>query len=183
MKVQIEFNPQMVSAYRLIGYENRILAARDFNDDTKDAGEIGAGHTVTALYEVVPIGVESDSQLEIPEVDDLKYQKKSIPSEDASGGELLTLKLRYKQPDGDQSKLLTFPVKDSDQSYAQSSRDYRFAASVASFGMMLRNSKYKGNATWDSVLELATEGTRDTNDAYRTEFIEMINKAKSLSGE
>ena len=183
VKIQVEFNPQQVSAYRLIGYENRILAARDFNDDTKDAGEIGAGHTVTALYEIVPVGTKSDAQSKITPVDDLKYQKKLAPTEDASSGELLTLKLRYKQPDGDTSKLLTFPVKDSERSYAQSSQDYRFAASVASFGMLLRNSQHKGSATWDSVLELATEGTRDSEDVYRAEFIEMIKKAKSLSGE
>ncbi|MCA9215375.1 MAG: von Willebrand factor type A domain-containing protein [Planctomycetales bacterium] len=179
VKIQVEFNPQAVSAYRLIGYENRMLAARDFNDDTKDAGEIGAGHTVTALYEVVPAGVSDTT--EIPAVDDLKYQKKLVPSEDASSGELLTLKLRYKQPDGDTSKLLTFPVNDSDASYAQSSKDYRFAASVASFGMLLRDSKYKGNATFDSVLELAAEGSRDSDDPYRAEFIEMVKKAKSIA--
>ena len=181
VKVQIEFNPLMVSSYRLIGYENRVLAAQDFNDDTKDAGEIGAGHTVTALYEIVPVGTKSD--VASPPVDDLKYQKAPAPTDDASSGELLTLKLRYKQPDGDTSKLLVFPVKDDEKSYAQSSKDYRFAASVASFGMLLRDSKYKGNASWDSVLELAIEGARDSDNTYRAEFIEMVKKAKMLSGE
>lgn len=183
VKIQIEFNPREVVAYRLIGYENRILAAQDFNDDGKDAGEIGAGHTVTALYEVVPTGVDSD--INPAPVDDLKYQRKNeiVASEDASSGELLTLKLRYKQPDGDTSKLLTFPVTDEQRSFGQSSQDYRFAASVASFGMLLRNSKYRGEANWDSVLELAVEGSRDSNDSYRSEFIEMVKRAKSICGE
>ncbi|MEZ6120579.1 MAG: VWA domain-containing protein [Pirellulaceae bacterium] len=181
VKIQIEFNPQEVSAYRLIGYENRILAAQDFNDDTKDAGEIGAGHTVTALYEIIPAGAHSD--VNVPPIDELKYQQKPAPAPAATdSGELLTLKIRYKQPDGDTSKLLSFPITDSGKDYAQSSTDYRFAAAVASFGMMLRDSKFKGNATWDSVLELAVEGSRNIDDVYRTEFVELVKQAKTLAG-
>ncbi|MCB1797134.1 MAG: DUF3520 domain-containing protein, partial [Candidatus Competibacteraceae bacterium] len=112
VKIQIEFNPSEVSAYRLIGYENRILAAQDFNDDTKDAGEIGAGHTVTALYEIIPAG--ADSEVNVPPIDELKYQQKPAPAAAATdSGELLTLKIRYKQPDGDTSKLLSFPITDN----------------------------------------------------------------------
>src|SRR5690606_29125283 len=172
VKIQVEFNPARVQAYRLIGYENRILTAQDFNDDTKDAGEIGAGHTVTALYELVPPG----TAFEGPSVDPLKYQQTSPVAaapglnesfryagageltEAAKSGELFTLKLRYKAPDGDTSKLLSFPVKDSGNSVAEASRDFKFASAVAGFGMMLRGSRYKGDITYDKVMALAEEG-------------------------
>ena len=154
VKIQIEFNPLQVSAYRLIGYENRLLRQEDFNDDTKDAGEIGAGHTVTALYEIVPAG----KGLQIPGVDPLKYQTPMGTTDVAQSGELLTLKFRYKQPDGETSRLLEFPVRDGDRAYSQASQDFKFAAAVASFGMILRESPYKGNGTLAAVLELAEEG-------------------------
>ncbi len=176
VKIQIEFNPTKVGAYRLIGYENRILAAEDFNDDTKDAGEIGAGHTVTALYELVPAG----EPIDLPEVDPLRYQRVVTPTRAAGSGELLTLKLRYKEPDGDTSSLLEFSVFDSGNSYSQASLDFKFAASVASFGMILRDSEHKGAATFDSVLELGEEGVGDDPYGYRTEFLELVRKAKSL---
>lgn len=187
VKVQIEFNPARVEAYRLIGYENRVLAAQDFNDDKKDAGEIGAGHTVTALYEVMPVGITAvDVNIGLPPaIDPLKYQKpqpkpKLQPSEASKANELLTLKLRYKQPDGDESKLIERPVKNDVKDYAKASVDFKFAAAVASFGMQLRDSQYRGTATLDAVLELAQEGIGRDDGGYRREFIELVRKAKEL---
>jgi Ca-activated chloride channel homolog len=176
VKIQVEFNPALVGAYRLIGYENRILRAEDFNDDTKDAGEIGAGHTVTALYEVVPAGKEGA----LPGVDALKYQKPVDTTRQSKSGELLNLKLRYKEPDADTSKLLQFPVTDRGTSLAQASRDFKFASAVAALGMILRDSPYKGNATLGSVLELAEAGKGDDKQGYRAEFIELTRQARDL---
>jgi len=176
VKIQVEFNPAEVAAYRLIGYENRLLAAEDFNDDTKDAGEIGAGHTVTALYEIVPMGVEID----LPSVDELKYQRPTNPRRGAASPELLTLKLRYKQPDGDTSKLLTFPITDEDHDYASASDDFKFAAAVAAYGMLLRDSPHKGTASFDGVIELAGEGIGEDRHGYRAQFIELATKAGEL---
>ena len=143
VKIQVEFNPAKVGAYRLIGYENRLLNKEDFNDDTKDAGDVGAGHTVTALYEIVPVGV----QIDLPKVDDLKYSTPNARAKAAASDELLTVKLRYKQPDGNTSKLLTVPVKDGGLTLSQADADFRFAAGVAAFGMLLRESKYAGDYT------------------------------------
>jgi len=181
VKIQIEFNPVEVAAYRLIGYENRILAAQDFNDDKKDAGEIGAGHTVTALYEVVPVGVQSD--VTPPPVDDSRYQKRPKPTKEARSGEMLTLKIRYKEPDGDTSTKLTFLIKDEGKRFGQATQDFRFAASVASFGMLLRDSQHKGNATYAGVLEIATEAATGCTSGYRQEFLAMVTRAKGLSGQ
>ena len=175
VKIQIEFNPAKVAAYRLLGYENRLLRAEDFKDDTKDAGEIGAGHTVTALYEIVPVG----EKLDIPGVDALKYQTAPAPSA-VQSDELLTLKLRYKDPTSDTSKPLEFPVKESGTKLSQASADFKFAASVAAFGMILRDSKYKGNAGLDLVLEMASDGKGTDKSGYRAEFIELVRKAKEL---
>jgi len=177
VKIQVEFNPAEVAAYRLIGYENRILAAEDFNDDTKDAGEVGCGHTVTALYEIVPAGTAID----IPGVDPLKYQQPVELSREAGSGELFTIKLRYKKPDGDKSTLLSFPVSDSGADWSSTGPDFKFAAAVASFGMILRDSPYKGGATIETVLELAGEGQGRDAHGYRAEFIELVNKAWSLN--
>jgi Ca-activated chloride channel family protein len=178
VKVQIEFNPAQVAAYRLIGYENRILAAEDFNDDKKDAGEIGAGHSVTALYEVVPTGLKVD----VSNVDPLKYQATSRPGEDSPvSDELLTLKLRYKDPDAETSKLLEFPLLDAGPRFGQASTDFQFAAAVASFGMLLRNSEHKGTATYDAVLEIATAAQGPDVHGYRAELLEMVRKAKTLT--
>ncbi len=178
VKIQIEFNPLQVSAYRLIGYENRLLRKEDFNDDTKDAGEIGAGHTVTALYEIVPAG----KGLQIPGVDPLRYQTPMSTTDVAQDGELLTLKLRYKQPDGQTSRLLEFPVRDGDKAYSQASQDFKFAAAVASFGMILRQSPYQGNGTLAAVLELAEEGKGNDPHGYRGEFLELVKQARTLTG-
>ena len=178
VKIQVDFNPAKVGAYRLIGYENRMLRTEDFNDDSKDAGEIGAGHTVTALYELVPPGQESQS----PEVGQSKYQQPSEPSEAAAGNESFTLSLRYKQPDADTSELLTFPVVDEDRPLADASGDFRFASAVACFGMLLRESEHGGQATYDLVLELAHSGKGDDPSGYRGEFIRLVQLAKALSG-
>jgi len=192
VKIQVEFNPAEVAAYRLIGYENRLLAKEDFNDDTKDAGEIGAGHTVTALYEIVPVGSAftntavgiSENPTETrPLVDPLKYQRprdKAELTQAAAGGETLTVKLRYKEPDGDTSKLLEFPVVDSGQGFNAASPDFRFAASVASFGMLLRDSKFKGDATFQSVEALAKSGLGADTWGYRQEFVSLVEKAAAL---
>ena len=176
VNIQIEFNPAEVESYRLIGYENRVLRAEDFNDDEKDAGEIGAGHTVTALYEIVPAGVPTDT----PSVDPLKYQQSLAATQTASTGEILTVKLRYKEPDGETSKLLERPVRDEEKTYASATQDFKFAAAVASFGMILRDSPHKGNATFDGVLELAREGVGADRHGYRAEFLELARRAKSL---
>ncbi len=178
VKIQVEFNPAKVAGYRLIGYEDRMLAARDFNDDQKDAGEIGAGHTVTALYEVVPAGAKTEVSL--PSIDDLKYQTKSHLSKAAGSDELLTLKLRYQQPEGSKSTLLEFPVKGGARSFDDASADFRFAAAVAQFGLLLRNSAHKGGANFDAVLEIATEGAKKDKTGYRQEFLELVRMAKTL---
>jgi Ca-activated chloride channel homolog len=188
VKTQVEFNPAKVSSYRLIGYENRLLAKEDFNDDRKDAGEIGAGHTVTALYEVVPVGAgePADASAARPAVDALKYQKPAAGAgpalEPTGSGELLTVKLRYKEPDGAESKLLEFPVTDGGATYARASGEFKFAASVAAFGMILRESPHKGGATFGTVLELAHEGLGRDDGGYRAEFLALVQKAKALRG-
>ncbi|WP_320046804.1 von Willebrand factor type A domain-containing protein [uncultured Ilyobacter sp.] len=188
VKIQIEFNPLAVGAYRLIGYENRILAAEDFNDDTKDAGEIGAGHTVTALYELVPAGADeeipaSDGESPLPAIDPLKYQTAATPSAAADSGEMATIKLRYKQPDADTSELFEVPVVDTDRALADTSEDFRFAASVASFGMLLRHSPHAGNWTYDAVLELAEPTIGEDVHGYRAEFLSLVEKARNLTAE
>jgi Ca-activated chloride channel family protein len=175
VKIQVEFNPAKVGAYRLIGYENRLLRAEDFHDDAKDAGEIGAGHSVTALYELVP----ADKPIPLPGVDPLKYQKPAVPAN--ASPELLTIKLRYKPPAADKSQLLEQPLVDAGKSYAQASGEFKFAAAVASFGMLLRESPYKGNATYASVLELAQEGLGPDPSGRRAQFLELVKKAQSIA--
>lgn len=184
VKVQVEFNPAKVAAYRLIGYENRLLAARDFNDDAKDAGELGAGMSITALYEVVPIGVEID----VPQVDDLKYQRPARGDEGGEGeearaemsDELLTLKLRYKRPDEETSRLMQFPLRDGGGVLEATSADFRFAASVASFGMLLRESAHRGESTFTLVRSLAKEALGEDVGGYRRAFLELVDKAEEI---
>ncbi len=176
VKIQVEFNPAHVAAYRLLGYENRLLADRDFNDDTKDAGEIGAGHRVTALYEIVPVGVDSPAPL----VDPLKYQPAA--KADAAGPavatqELLTVKLRYQPPAGGQSTLVAFPLKASDPKFGQATGDFQFAAAVASFGMLLRDSKHRGDTSYAAVLETASAACGPDEHGYRAEFLELVRAA------
>jgi len=178
VKIQIEFNPAQVQAYRLIGYENRILADRDLNDDKKDAGEIGAGHTVTALYQIVPIGVEIGDDR--PPVDELIYQQAPVPAENAPSDELLTVKLRYKEPDGETSKLLQVPVRVAERSLAEALRDLRWAAAVAAFGMALRDEKDKGAADYDLALKLAQNAQGNDEFGYRREFIDLVRSAQVL---
>ena len=177
VKIQVEFNPHLVAGYRLIGYENRLLAERDFNDDRKDAGEIGAGHTVTALYEIVPAG----QKVENPGVDSLKYQQPAEGQQGAIAGELLTIKLRYKEPSGGASKLLSVGVVDAGGSYGNASENFKFAAAVAEFGLLLRDSRYKGQASYDGALQLARTSTGADLRGYRTEFVKLIETAKGLS--
>ena len=175
VKIQVEFNPAKVSGYRLIGYENRLLADRDFNDDTKDAGEIGAGHTVTAIYEIIPAG----QKVENPGVDELKYSKVERSDTNFSS-ELMTIKLRYKEPDGDQSKLMSIGVLDRNYSIEDASENVRFASAVAQFGLLLRDSRYKGNASFGGVQNLAQNALGGDLRNYRNEFLGLVNKAKRL---
>jgi Ca-activated chloride channel family protein len=177
VKIQVEFNPKQVAAYRLIGYENRLLRDQDFNDDTKDAGEIGAGHTVTALYEVVPYG----QKFENPGVDALKYQQPVKPSEMANSNELMTVKLRYKEPAQDQSKLLSVSLADSKGRLDGASDNFKFSSAVAAFGMLLRDSKYKADASYNKVLELARGSVGADPQGYRSEFIQLVETARTLS--
>jgi Ca-activated chloride channel family protein len=175
VKIQVEFNPTYVSAYRLIGYENRLLDAQDFKDDKKDAGEIGAGHSVTALYELVPAGAPSPAM----GVDPLKYQAPGSSTAAARSSELMTVKLRYKEPTGAESKLLSFSV---DRAHASAlSADFRFAAAVARFGMLLRDSKYRGSTSFEQVSRLAEGALGDDAHGYRHEFLSLVDTAKGLS--
>lgn len=173
VKLQIEFNPAAVAGYRLIGYENRVLKNEDFNDDKKDAGDIGAGHNVTALYEIVPAGVEVPGG----KVDSLKYQQKAGTSAAAGSGELLTVKIRYKAPDANTSKLLSRPVKGTPPELAKTSADFRWAVAISSFGMMLRESPNRGNLTWAQVKALAQGAVGSDAEGYRKEALKMIDAA------
>lgn len=175
VKIQVEFNPMKVMSYRLIGYENRALAAEDFNDDTKDAGEIGAGHTVTAIYEIVPGVAQPDGK-----VDELKYQKTTEPMQAAFAGETCTVKIRYKKPDADSSILMESPVNDAGHTIDQTSEDFKFAASVAAFGMILRRSQHCSGFTINDVKSLATQGLADDVHGYRAGFLKLIDQAEIL---
>ncbi len=183
VKIQVEFNPAAVRSYRLIGYENRLLAKEDFNDDTKDAGEIGAGHSVVALYEVVPANLPTGDDSR-PAVDSLKYQAPAISAaqlaEGAKSGEMMTVKLRYKAPDSDLSKLIEVPVKDSGNTLTASSDEFKFSAAVAGFGLLLRDSAYKGTLSWETVRRLALDGKGTDKLGYRGEFLQLIDKARGL---
>jgi Ca-activated chloride channel family protein len=183
VKIQVEFNPAQVRSYRLIGYANRMLAAEDFNDDGKDAGEIGAGHAVTALYELVPAELDEPSG-EAPRrsVDALKYQRQVELSEQAASGELFTLKVRYKQPTGQTSQLLEFPATDSGQGFRSADQDFQFAAAVAAFGMLLRDSEFKGQANYGLVEEIASAAEAGDRSGYREEFVTLVRKARQLAG-
>ncbi len=181
VKLQVEFNPAKVQGYRLIGYENRLLNKEDFNNDKKDAGELGSGHTVTALYEIIPAGVKSDF---LEKVDPLKYQNNEVPlSRSSHSDEIMTVKFRYKAPDGEVSRLIEHPVMDEHTGIARTSDNFRFAASVAEFGMMLRNSEFKSNASFINVLELAKNAKGNDEEGYRSEFIKLVQNAQSLFKE
>jgi Ca-activated chloride channel family protein len=201
VKIQIEFNPAQIASYRLLGYENRVMAAADFNNDKKDAGEIGAGHTVTALYELVPVDAKQVAPM--PQVGEpLKYQATggsgfrvqgsgSAPdsrlptpasrlTEAAATGELLTLKLRYKEPDGVESRMVEFPLKDRGGSFHSASIDLQFAAAVTSFGMILRGSEHRGNGSLPSVAEIAAGALGEDASGHRAEFVDLVRKAQTL---
>ncbi len=178
VKLQIEFNPEHVQAYRLVGYESRMLNHEDFNDDTKDAGEMGAGHAVTAFYEVIPVGVKANVG---GKVDDLKYQKTESRKKPVYTGsrELMNIKLRYKDPAGDVSKKIELPVIDDKNN--KTSDDFRFAAAVAMFGHLLRDSDYKADASYDKVLALAKSALGNDDQGYRREFVRLVESAKGLN--
>ena len=175
VKIQVEFNPARVSAYRLIGYENRALRAEDFADDRKDAGEIGAGHTVTALYEIVPVGVDID----LPSVDPLKYQRPPVAA-GSDTSEMLTVKLRHKEPTGTRSRLQSVAVVDVEPG-REMSANLRFSSAVAAFGMLLRDSEHKGSASWMQVIDLARGAVGPDPEGHRTEFLVLARNAQTLA--
>jgi len=173
VKIQIEFNPREVAAYRLIGYENRLLNNEDFNDDKKDAGEIGAGHSVTALYEIVPVGVKVDAA----DVDPLKYQRETRATRAAASGELMTVKVRYKNPRGSTSKLLRHVLMNQPSAM---SANLGFASAVAEFGMLLRDSPSRGRASFESVSARASRFLGEDEHGYRGEFVRLVDRAATL---
>jgi len=177
VKIQVEFNPAKVQAYRLIGYENRMLKSEDFNDDKKDAGELGAGHTVTALYEIIPVGIESSF---LKSVDPLKYQATQT-TRVANSSDLATVKFRYKRPKEDRSQLIIKVLKDRIININRTSDNFRFSAAVAEFGMILRNSEFKGNASYEEVLNLALGAKGKDTEGYRSEFINLVRSSQLLA--
>ncbi len=177
VKIQIEFNPANVKAYRLIGYENRVMANEDFNNDLKDAGELGAGHTVTALYEIIPVGAGANVNTSDP----LKYQNTTLNSDGKYSKEIMTLKFRYKPIDSDKSILIETAINDTNIPFDKTSENFRFSASVAAFGMILRDSQFKGTSNFDLVTKLAKESKGKDTDGYRAEFIQLVNSASLLS--
>ncbi|MEY2489448.1 MAG: Ca-activated chloride channel [Verrucomicrobiota bacterium] len=187
VKIQVEFNPARVVSYRLIGYEKRMLRKEDFNNDKVDAGEIGAGHTVTALYEIVPVGTgAADPSASIPPVDPLKYQAPNSAAvattqvDPKQSQEMVTVKLRYKKPDGDASELTERSFVDNGSKFENAAPDLKFAAAVAEFGMILRDSQYKGKGTIGAVIEWAQEGKGRDTAGYRGGFIELARKMQAL---
>ncbi len=180
VKFQLEFNPNLVAAYRLIGYENRLLYKEDFNDDTKDAGEIGSGHVVTALYEIIPHSA-SDKDKWVKNVDKLKYQETNAMDKSKFDNELLTVKLRYKEPNGNKSKLITEAIKLNTDELDNQSADFNFASSVAAFGMILRNSEYVNDMSYVNVINLAKKNKGDDEYGYRGEFIRLVKMAQQLN--
>jgi Ca-activated chloride channel family protein len=186
VKIQIEFNPAKVESYRLIGYENRLLAAQDFADDMKDAGEIGAGHSVTFLYEVVPAKLPAGQIAALNRAqENLRYQRiiSNALTEVAESGELLALKLRYKLPDEQQSRLLELPVMDSGKRFGEASSEFRFAAAVAAFGMLLRGSQYNQGLTFSAVEEFAAGAADNDREGRRGEFVDLVRRARTLYGD
>ncbi len=178
VKIQVEFNPRFVESYRLVGYENRIMKDEDFNNDKKDAGDIGAGHTVTALYEVVPAGTTSSK----PVVDALKYQKEKEVAADfkSDSKEWMTIKLRYKKPDGDISSKIELSLAPSEQTFSQASESFRFASSIALFAMLLKKSEFVEEGTYKDVISTAKKAKGSDKNSYRQEFIELVEKAQKL---
>ncbi|HHS95588.1 MAG TPA: VWA domain-containing protein, partial [Phaeodactylibacter sp.] len=180
VKLQVEFNPAQVSAYRLIGYENRMLHNEDFDDDKKDAGEMGIGHTVTALYEIVPAVEGKDTNTATRK---LKYQEQNIKASAFHDPDILTLKLRYKLPEESKSILFEKTVSDGGLRLNNSSDNFRFAAAVAGWGMLLRDSKYKGDNNYAAVLRLAKTALGEDKNGYRKEFVKMVELCEAISDE
>jgi Ca-activated chloride channel family protein len=176
VKIQIEFNSAKVKAYRLVGYENRLLNNEDFNDDKKDAGELGAGHTVTAIYEIIPAG----SDEVVASVDPLKYTQPTSAPNKSNSDEVMTIKLRYKEPNETKSKLITEVLLDKKKSLAYASENCKFSSAVAEFGMILRDSKFKGDADYKSVLAMAKQSKGKDDEGYRAEFIRLVEMAQLL---
>jgi Ca-activated chloride channel family protein len=180
VKLQLEFNPKYVKAYRLIGYENRRLNNEDFNDDKKDAGEMGSGHTVTVIYEIVPAGIESEY---LGKIDPLKYQENKNLTNVGNSNEVLTIKLRYKLPDENTSKLIQEVVYDKHTAFDKTSDDFRLAASIAEFGLLLRQSNFKGNANYEHIIASAKSAKGNDEEGYRAEFIKLVKMAQLLSNK
>jgi Ca-activated chloride channel family protein len=178
VKLQVEFNPAHVQSYKLIGYENRLLAKEDFNDDKKDAGEIGAGHSVTALYEIVPVGAPSP---QIPAVDPLKYQGATALSAAAGGSELMTVAVRYKLPTSDTSTKFSVPVHNTERPLAEASTDYRFGVAVANIALLLRGSPDVKAGGMKAARALAASAIGDDPHGDRREFLGMVDRASTLS--
>jgi Ca-activated chloride channel family protein len=178
VKLQIEFNPAKVQAYRLLGYENRILNKEDFNDDKKDAGDMGSGHTVTAFYEIVPAGIKDDYMVS---VDPLKYQKNDNKVAASGSSEMMTIKFRYKEPVSSKSKMSQAVVYDKPIDFKLTSTDFKFASAVAEVGMLLRDSKFKQKASFAHAIATARAGKGDDSEGYRSEFIRLAESAKLLS--
>ena len=176
VKLQLEFNPAKVQAYRLIGYENRMLKSEDFNNDKKDAGELGSGHTVTALYEIIPAGIKS----KFFDIDELKYQEGKPEVVLKNSNEVVTVKLRYKKPDADKSQLIVKTLE-SRAVQVQPSDNFRWSASVAAFGMLLRDSEYINNYSYDQLIRMAQSARGTDPEGYRTEFIAMTKSFGSIS--
>jgi Ca-activated chloride channel homolog len=176
VKLQIEFNPAYVKAYRLIGYENRKLNNEDFNDDKKDAGDLGSGHSVTALYEIVPQGVTSPY---LANIDALKYKKNALQTQTAKG-EVATLKIRYKKPNSNSSEKIAQVIVAQSLDFEKASENMRFAAAVAQFGLLLRESEFKGQATYEAVLKTAANAMQSDSEGYRKEFLELVKTAERL---
>ncbi len=179
VKLQIEFNPNKVQAYRLIGYENRMLKDEDFNDDKKDAGELGAGHTVTAIYEIVPVGVKSQY---LKSVDALKYQNNQNTNV-SNTDEMMTIKFRYKKPTEDTSKLITHILNAKNQKLESTSDNFRFSAAVAGFGLLLRESEFKGNVAYNQIISMAKGAKGKDSEGYRAEFIRLVEACQLMKGE
>jgi Ca-activated chloride channel family protein len=177
VKLQVEFNPAKVQAYRLLGYEDRLMQKEDFNNDTKVAGDMGVGHTVTALYEVIPTGVKDSF---IASVDPLKYQQPAEVKQANTSQELMTVKFRYKEPDADVSKMESVIVNDKPVSADKTSEDFRFAAAVAEYGLLLRDSQFKQKSSFDQLITMAKSAKRKDDDGYRAEFIRLAESTKNL---
>ncbi len=176
VKIQVEFNPAKVESYRLIGYENRMLEKEDFEDDTKDAGDLGSGHTVTALYEIVPAGPDDDRAA----IDESVYEASGFSPSVFEGDQMMLVKLRYKPPLGSTSTLIEQPVVDANTGLQATSDNFRFSAAVAEFGMLLRDSSFKGGATYEQATDLATNAKGPDLDGYRKEFIRLVRSCTSL---